>query len=527
MRLSKSFVFLFILFFLQLNAQDKKDSLVLFGDLRFKSDFEKNVFRQYATNPVKPDLIDLFFTPYVSKEMPLSSSAHTLVKECADELKKKTAEMNETKKIKTIYKDLHQRFFKVYKLQNSFADIFEKGEYNCVSASALYAIVLEDLNIPYHVMEAPKHVYLMAYPGTSNILIESTDPRTGYFAFSSAYIEKFVKFMYGSKLITKEEYESNSAESLFNKYYFEKKALGIRDLAAIQYVNYAVYASDEKNYSQALDEVKKAYYLSPIERNRYILESLLTYMVTNSDYKQGKDIDNFVMLCRFNHLSNKDVSDEKIKYEFSRITETQLIERSDYTGYDSSCKRIFSSLADTSLRNELEFRYHYELARLGFINLKGKDYEMPHLQKAYHIKPDHANLQSITIAYFAKLTESENDPEKILKEMDNFSKSFDFLEKNEQFRTLRANCYLEKAYQFWLLKDAANGDSYLKKFETYCTPGGEIKTGEKYIEKAYSTAASYYYTKGDAARSRQLLKTGLHYAPDNFGLKVRLSQIQK
>jgi hypothetical protein len=250
-------------------------------------------------------------------------------------------------------------------------------------------------------------------------------------------------------------------------------------------------------------------------------------MVANGDYKQGRDIDNFVMLCRFNHLSNNDVSNEKIKYEFSRITELQLIERSDYAAYDSSCKRIFSSLADTSLRNELEFRYHYELARLGFINMKGREYEMQHLQKAYRIKPDHANLQSITIAYFAKLTENENDPEKILKEMDNFSKSFGFLEKNAQFRILRANCYLEQAYQAWLLKDAVKGDSYLKKFGAYCTPGGEIKAGEKYIEKAYSTAAGYYYAKGDVAKSRQLLKAGLQYAPDNFGLKVRLSQIQK
>ncbi len=110
---------------------------------------------------------------------------------------------SEVKKVKYVYDYVHKQFLKVYKLQNSFADIFSKGEYNCVSASALYAIIFTKLDIPFNIIEAPHHVYLVAYPQTFKILIETTSPEKGYYQFNDNFINQYVKILYNSKLISK------------------------------------------------------------------------------------------------------------------------------------------------------------------------------------------------------------------------------------------------------------------------------------------------------------------------------------
>ena len=53
----------------------------------------------------------------------------------------------------------------------------------------------------------------------------------------------------------------------------------------------------------------------------------------------------------------------------------------------------------------------------------------------------------------------------------------------------------------------------------------ETQPNDNYIEKAYSFAAGIYYKKGNVAKARQTLKSGLIYSPDNFGLKLRLNQL--
>jgi hypothetical protein len=103
----------------------------------------------------------------------------------------------------------------VYKLSNNFSEIFETGYYNCVSGSALFALILSKLEIPYQIIEAPTHVFLIAYPNTEKIVLESTIPDEGSHQFSKRIIERYIADLYKSKLISKEEFEGNHAVRLF------------------------------------------------------------------------------------------------------------------------------------------------------------------------------------------------------------------------------------------------------------------------------------------------------------------------
>lgn len=500
------------------------DSLVHFSDLSIKNDAERTALKNIRDKGDKTDVIDIFLNHYTNPWNYSSSKAHEQISECVNDLKKATSGQDDIKKIKTIYKEVHKRFLGVYKLQNSFSDIFEKGEYNCVSGSALYAIVFHLMDIPYQIVEAPQHVFLFAYPNTHRIAIETTDPKDGYFKFSDSYIEKFTHYLYESKLIPKDEYENSTATQLFERYYFEKSGLSLLGLAAIQYANYTTYYLNDNENEKALDEIKKAYFIHQSERNKYLLHSTLWNSLSNSNYKRPQDVGNLVILCRANNGNNKETGNEKIKYEFSRLTQEQLVSNSDFSAYSTSYNSIYPSIEDTLLKKDIAFHYHYEMARLGFTNGKGEDYEMEHLKAAYAAKPRHADLRNMIKSYFSHLTDRNLEMKAFMKRMEEFTLTFDFLNEDGQFNSIRANGLLEMAWQGFIQSNAAIGEKHLKDFEQLCKKYKEIKPGERFVEKAYSSAATYYYKKGNSLKTREMLKTGLRYAPENFGLQARLKQ---
>ncbi|HKR07486.1 MAG TPA: hypothetical protein VJY62_22820 [Bacteroidia bacterium] len=499
------------------------DSLIKFSDLIFKNEFEKTAIAQCMPGN-SPDMINIFLSPYLKETVFNAEASHQKINDCIHALRSQVENKSESKKVKIIYDYVHKTFFKVYKMENSFCDIFNKGEYNCVSASALYGIVFSKLGIPYQVKETPNHVYLEAYPNTGKVLIETTSPEKGYYRFSDEFAQNYIKNLYKSKLISKAEMDTSNTTDLFNKYYFSSENVSLVQLAGLQYSNYGIYYLDEKNYAAAVDELKKAYYLYPSERNKYTLKLALLLQAGNNNYSNMEQVYNLVTLCHYKNLKDDEISDEVIRAEFSRVTQSQLISNSDYAKFDSSYNLISAALTDTALKNVIAFDYHLELARLGLLNSKDTLYELKHLQAAYAINGNNANLQAIILAYFGRIVEKSNDAASILNLVDSYCRKFSFLDNNDQFNAIKANCLLELSYRNYSLNNLAKGDSYIKEFEGLYEKQKNLPISETYVEKAYMTAAGAYFKKGNYAKSKQLIKSGLIVTPGSFGLRQMLTQ---
>ncbi len=502
-----------------------KDSIVSLRDIKYKNEAEKSIFEKTECTNVN-DIISALLIGYSPENIYRSKDAIEKIDDCVSSLNKEIAGKSEIKKIKYIYDFVHKKFFISYKMENSFSDIFSKGEYNCLSGTALYAIILTKLNIPFSIVEAPNHVYLIAYPESHKIIMESTDPQNGYFQFNDNFVNQYIKSLYNSKLISKSEYESTPTNKLFEKYYFNSSYHNLRDMISLQYSNYGAYYSEEKKYTEAIGEIKKAYYFDPSERNKNILKFLLVYNVQNKEYENDELVDELILLCRFNRLNEQEITDENIKYEFNRLTKSQLISESNYSMYKSSFTNIIRELKDTTLLNEITYAYHFEIARLGYLNSKDSIYEMPHLIGAYKATPKNSNIQALILSYFEQLIKGSYDPKKIMKIIDQFNSHFSFTKNHASFNTIKANCLLELAYQNYYVNDTKTGENYIAEFEALMKNNKETYPNDAYIEKAYSESAMIFYKKGNSAKARQLLKKGLEYSPGNFGLTVRLSQLR-
>lgn len=499
------------------------DSLVLLSELHLKNSAERSAFTNLQRAGDNGDMVALFLSHFSKTTNMDLAETEERINACVAELTEKTQRQDEVKKVKTIYKEIHRRFLRQYKQQNSFSDIFEKGEYNCVSGSALYAIVLHKMGIPYQIMEAPNHVFLMAFPATHRIAIESTDPVHGYMKFSDSYIRKYIAYLLEIKLISPEEVSTKSPEQLFERYYYEKTGLTLRGLAAIQYANYASYHLSDDHTAQALIEIKRAYFVDNSDRNRHILGALLWNQVSEANYRNPRDVRNLAIFCRV-YSGGDEKTGGKIWYEFARLTEEQLVSQSDSSGFSGSFHTIAPNIRDTGLLRHIAFSYHYEMARFGYNAGSNEAFELSHLKAAYALKPLHSDLRSLIKAWIARSEQNSQDIMGIMNRLDHFLQTFDYLKTDEQFGGIRLNVLLEAAWKSFAFQQAAAGENYIKSFEALSENNRNFAPSSQFVEKAYSAAASYYYKKGNTGKTREILKRGLQFAPGNYGLQARLKQ---
>jgi len=514
-------IFIYLLFSLSCFSQGSI-SLIKIDDLTFHNQNEKHYFEKFNGAPDFKTLFGLLFNSFEKEKTGNLAEAIKKVEFHVAYLKKEVIGLSDVKKVKYVYKYIHKHFLKVYKLNNSFVDIFESGEYNCVSASALYALVFDQLEIPYQVREIPQHVYLLAYPNSSKIVVETTSPTKGYFQFNSSFMAAFAKKLVESKIITKQEYESTSADALFNKYYFSSTGINLIELAGLQYSNFAIYNLGKNEYKAALEEAKKAIFLFPGDRNKYLFEYTVAVSVDKLGYETIDNVNNLSILCRFHKPSDYEIKAEFIQNEFYKIINAQLIKNLNYELLEKSFNIIYAEISDSVLKNEIALAYYYEIARVGLLNSKNIEFEIENLSKAYSINIINANTRSLILGVYVKYIDKFSDSRSIIEKSDMFANTFDFLKTNDIFLSIKANCYLDLAYQSYYLGELAKGDKHIQDFENLMKSNTEIEAKELFIEKAYAQAAVEYYKKGNKAKAKQFLNNGIKYAPYSFGLMQRL-----
>jgi hypothetical protein len=132
-----------------------------------------------------------------------------------------------------------------------FSSVFKTREYHCVSSSMLYALIFNALEIPYEIRLVPNHVYLVAYPKTQFITVETTDPLHGAIVFDAVFKARFVEYLRDAKLVSKEEFYSKSTDALFEEYFNRTDTITIEALASIQYRNKMIEEFGKNKYKNA------------------------------------------------------------------------------------------------------------------------------------------------------------------------------------------------------------------------------------------------------------------------------------
>jgi tetratricopeptide (TPR) repeat protein len=429
---------------------------------------------------------------------------------------------SEAKKIKTIYSQTHDRLLNKYELRNYFDEIFKNGSYNCVSATALYSLLFDDLQIPYTIKEAPTHVYLIAYPQSQKILLETTDPRQGYMLFDDKFKANFVSNLRSGKLISEQEFKSAGTATLFDKYYFSEENISIKELLGIQYMNDAIYKLHDNQLEEAFVQLEKAYLFYPCQKAAYLLLSTAALILDKSSYADIKDAQYLIKLARYKAYG---ISKENIVSEFHKITSLHLINNNRPDLYDTFYQQISHNIADEEIKKEIGYIYHYERSRILFNQGKYQE-AMTFAEKTYLLKPDNIDVQTLFVSALGNTLKSHSDGGRVLEILSGYEQKYPKLLENHIFYTFLIQSCLVYCGQQYELKKIAEAEKLRARFEKLVAERGKDAVDSNLIGRVYSTGAMHYFRAGNDAKAKALLTKGLELAPNDYEMQRRLQVLK-
>lgn len=503
-------------------AQESKSYNISIEDIQFNSDFEKEHFSGYYANN-EANWLSLFLSAYGNEA--LLTQADQKINAVIAQIKILSEEQKKKKDpyIKIVFDQIHQAFFVKYEYEHSFEKIFTESTFNCVSASALYAIIFDKLGINYKIKEDPTHVFLTTVFQGEEIVVETTDPSSGYFVMDVAFKKEYIDYLIKQKVIGSNEQNTNSIEELFNKYYFEENDIHLRALFAIQYLNDALYLIDKKEYYKSFEQIKKAYLIQPSEQKiNYLLEMNRDLLLVEAEQKT--DLEKLRIYKQFIDYGLLEVDEDKLIEEFQYLTTKYINSRAGQPSYETIYNEFKSIFGDSSLNQSIDFIYFLELARLEI--LKGNlDKALTSIEMVLAIKPE----DEIATNFLNEI---------ILNKcafIKSFSEKYAFLnDKVKQYPTLSNNIYTNKAliemaflsmsnsYEASLPQD---GIFYMNEAMNWMKKSTSGYVPSDHIGLAFGNAASYYFKKGMHSKTRETLQIGLSLDSENFELKNRLKMI--
>lgn len=480
----------------------------------YHSEFERTNFENYIATG-KADILRLALgldSTISEQKMPeYNASMKDYVSSISSGISKMT---NNKKKIQYIVKTLSHRLFIKYNSTKTLTDFFTAGDFNCVTGSLFYALILDNIDIPYVVKEEPTHVFLLAYPGTFSLPLESTDPAMTIFVPNEDFKNKYVNFLLESKIITKAELTEKGGEAIFNSNYYSDKEISSKELVGLLYYNAAVENFESKNFKTSVEQLEKAYLLYPCDRIHYLLQvSVLATLETAKNNNKDLAVEDMDMLAKLLLYSSQKQYGSVVEDEFSGITYRYLINSNKEAEYEKIYNRLISQIEDSTVKSNLSINYYYQRSRAAAI--KGNvEQSWKFITEAYKLNP--LNLDNID--YFQTI---------FIRQMQTLSNKSEFLNIYNAYLTeypvLAKDVNVTRIGCYYLVRQAVNsfnqsnykeGAKALAEFEAFIKKHS-FTPEPNFVGDIYGAAASYYYRKNDIKSCKAILEKGLAVSPDN------------
>ncbi|WP_017733972.1 hypothetical protein [Nafulsella turpanensis] len=164
--------------------------------------------------------------------------------------------------LEQLFYRVHRKYLKKYQPYVGFSQLLEKGKYNCLTSTALYAWFLQALGYEYQIIETDYHIFLMVKTSSGEeIMIESTDPKSGFVRDPKLIAQRLEQI----------KNDALSPEARKERPYHDFKLqlfreINLQQLAGLQYYNQAAYLYNNRKQAQAATALSKGNLLYQAER---------------------------------------------------------------------------------------------------------------------------------------------------------------------------------------------------------------------------------------------------------------------
>jgi len=210
----------------------------------------------------------------------------------------KKSKQSEVDFLKLIFRESHRRFFKNYKPYTQFAEIFETGNYDCLSATSFLSLVLDEFHFDYKIIETNYHIFISVETKKGTVLLESTDRFSGVVANPKEINERISRYR-ANDLISQSEKGKIYYHYNLNLYQIVEP----NQLPGLLYFNQAVIAFNKKYFFECAEKLKKASRIYESPRTAE-LAMLLVKSVVDSDLSEEEKMDLIKPFSRFISMSS-------------------------------------------------------------------------------------------------------------------------------------------------------------------------------------------------------------------------------
>lgn len=513
--MAKSFCLWLVL--LSLNSWGQ-DTLVSINEIQFVSEDEREAFHTYFEKGER-DYFKLFSLSGKTPSIQSKEKFLTYLKGMGYE---KMADKKQDKKVKFIYENVHKTFLDKYEAKTLFSDIFSSGNYNCVSATALYCMAFDYFKIPYTIKEKPTHVFPVAYPNNQQVIVETTNPLVGSFAFTDQFKASYIENLRKQKLISSQEMASSSVNNLFDQHFFKEDVnITMQQLVGIQYMNDAIFKLEAEDAWGSMNQFEKAYLFYPSEN---IANGMLVTCLKAFQQRTKKDTAHAFLLAKLSRFEKFGVTTDVIKGEFGNTTNTLLFDQGKNGEYEKYYATLNKHLRNKVIKEEIDFVYYYEYGR--YYYNQGKYFQsQPYFEKAFALRPNNQEIQSIYLQLLQRSLTAATDSKEALDLLQKAEKENPVLATNSNFKRYQAMAYLFKFNDDFVNNRPIDGDKARLQFESLVSSDKDVSVEPEYVGQAYSTAAVYYFKKNQINKAKYYLDKGLELAPNNRELINRKRMI--
>lgn len=510
----RAFIFFLIVSITSVSYSNKLDTTI------FSTDYEKNIFLKISDSlEVDPLNVFIGFDYSDSKSERISNELHSIYSQLEH---KGIRTKNIKKQIKLIYKFIHITMLKKYDDKAFFSDQFIDGSYNCLTATALYALVLDHFGITYKIKEMPTHVYIVGDPGRSNVLIETTLPSEGAVFFDDKFKKDYITYLLNNKIISQDEFNEHSIDYLFNEHYDSNKNISLTQLAALQYYNKGIFLYNELKYPSSAINFEKAYYLYPSNNIKYLYHAAL------ANYIDSQTLDKKYIgssLAKLLNLNTKNAQVINLSKNFFGIVSNDLViehpKIDEYKNYFEDFTYYLSDSIDYDSYSQIYYRI------LGYYDYSKGNYtgSLNWLNYAYISNPENIEVHELIETVSMKYIFTDSQHEKMIDTLEHYFEVFPFLKKKDNFQQYYIYCF-SKVIEFnFNINKAEKSLKLLNRLESFLNEENYSSSADKYIENAYSSASIYYIEKRKYHTAMVYINRGKIFVPHSMQLRQQAEYV--
>ncbi len=431
--------------------------------------------------------------------------------------KKESKAKREVKRIKKIYDLVHDTLFSKYEELAYFPQIFDNKIYNCVTATAVYAYIFDTLKIPYTIKDVPGHVFLIAYPKTHKIHLETTAP--GIYGFSSpkdSEVNDIVNNLIKLKLITKKEVDSVGIGKTYMNYFYGNTFLNKSALIGMQYYNRGLDKYSKEDYANAQDDITKSLIFFNYAPSEFLNKNLVFLNLGENELTTESDIDK--LFEAFSTMKFKEDFNEKdLKVYLYKIIDN---DENDLKFIEKAAS-ILSKFENKKLNysNKI-FLYEYLLSKNAkddelneTIRLADTLLMMSSKNKIAKEGVNYAVLKKLALLPFSS---------DALDEVNKYTTKYPFLLDNKKIDSYKAYIYGRLIDENYRALNISIGKKYFDKFDKNIINGknkGKLHINPEIVANVYATVGKYYYRNNKFKIAYEVLNKGLVIYPNHKEIK--------